>query len=400
MRLHSERFRFAWDALVSQPQRSALTMLGITVGILAVVLLTAVGEGVRRYVLGEFTQFGTNIIAVQPGRATTFGVSGAAIASVRPLTVADANALADLPGVTAVMPVVQGNARIEYGERERRAMVIGVGADMPALWRMQLATGRFLPADDYNSARAFVVLGARVRDELFGSTNPLGARLRIGADRYRVIGVMAAKGQMLGFDLDDTVYVPVGNAMAMFDREGVMEIDLTYREDQASGYMAELVEKRLLARHGQVDFTLVTQDKMLEVLDDILRLLTLGVAALGAISLVVGAFGIATIMTIAISERTSEIGLLRALGATRGDVLGVFLTEAVILSGAGGIAGIGLALVIIEVLVLILPGAPLALVWPFAILAFAISVLIGLAAGVAPALRAARLDPITALRTE
>ncbi len=392
--------RFALVAVASQRQRSALTMLGIAVGILAVVLLTAVGEGVRRYVLAEFTQFGTNIVAVQPGKTTTFGVSGATISSVRPLTVEDAAALATIPSVTGVVPVIQGNARVEYADRERRTMVIGVGADMPAVWRMEVGSGRFLPDDPYTSARAFVVLGARMRDELFGAGNPLGQRVRIGSDRFRVIGVMAPKGQMLGFDLDDTVYIPVGKAMEMFDREGVMEIDVTYREDLASASVAAALEKRLLARHGRVDFTLITQDKMLEVLGDILNLLTAGVGALGAISLLVGAFGIATIMTIAVSERTAEIGLLRAIGASRTDIMAIFVVEAVFLGAAGGAAGIVLATALIELIGAVVSDAPLALVWPFVAGALGVAAAIGLLAGIAPARRAAWLEPVDALRAE
>ncbi len=390
----------SWSAVSGQRQRSALTVLGIAVGILAVVLLTAVGEGVRRFVLSEFTQFGTNIVAVQPGRTTTLGVSGATISSVRPLTVEDAEALAALPVVDTVVPVVQGNARVEYADRERRTTVIGVGSDMPETWRMGVAIGRFLPPDPYSNARAFVVLGARMHEELFGGANPLGARVRIGSDRFRVVGVMARKGQMLGFDLDDTVFIPVGKAMEMFDREGVMEIDVTYSEHHDGEAVVRAMEKRLLARHGQVDFTTITQDKMLEVLGDILDLLTAGVGAIGAISLVVGAFGIATIMTIAVSERTGEIGLLRALGASRASVMALFLAEAAMLGGAGGVAGAAAAIALIEGAGALLPGLPLALVWPYVAAALVVSLVIGVVSGIMPAQRAASLDPIEALRAE
>ncbi|MEQ8659690.1 MAG: ABC transporter permease, partial [Gammaproteobacteria bacterium] len=249
----------ALGAVRGQRLRSGLTVLGIAVGILAVVLLTALGEGVRRFVLGEFSQFGTNVIAVTPGKSTTFGISGATISSVRPLTVDDAAALARLPLVEAVVPVIQGNARVEHGGRARRTTVIGVGAAMPAVWRMHIASGSFLPDDGFSGARPFVVLGSRMHAELFGSDGALGARVRIGADRYRVIGVMAAKGQMLGFDLDDTVFIPVGRATEMFDREGVMEIDVTYAADADVATVSQALTRLLVARHGQEDFSLVTQ---------------------------------------------------------------------------------------------------------------------------------------------
>ena len=387
---------FAFAAVTGQRQRSALTVLGIA----AVTLLTAVGEGVRLFVLGEFTQFGTNIIAITPGKNTTFGLSGATISSVRPLTVDDAEALYRIPAVQAVVPVIQGDARVERGNRSRRTTILGVGADMPVVWRMRVGTGQFLPPDPFQSARGFVVLGSRMREELFGSDNPLGARVRIGNDRFRVIGVMESKGQMLGFDLDHTAFIPIGKATALFNREGMMEIDITYGEHESAGAVSAALTRLLVARHGQEDFTLITQDKMLEVLGDILDLLTIGVGAIGAISLVVGAFGIATIMTIAVTERTAEVGLMRAIGAPRAQILGVFLCEAALFGGAGGIAGVGTAMAFIGSLRFAVPGLPLAVLWPFVALALILSIAIGIISGLLPALRAAAMDPVEALRAE
>lgn len=265
---------------------------------------------------------------------------------------------------------------------------------------MGVAVGRFLPPDDFRNARGFVVLGAKMRQELFGNINPLGSRVRIGNDRYRVIGVMEPKGQMLGFDLDDTVYIPVGKALEMFDRESLMEIDVLYETGIASAQIARHVERLMLARHGQEDFTVITQDKMLEVLDKVLNVLTLGVAALGGISLVVGMVGILTIMTIAVTERTAEIGLLRAIGAQRLHILRMFLSEAVVLGSAGGISGIVVAIGIVELLQLAVPGLPVEIAWRYIAFAFGLAVLIGVIAGIAPALRAAALHPLDALRAE
>ena len=392
--------RFSLSAVTGQRLRSGLTMLGIAVGITSVVLLTAVGEGVRRFVLGEFTQFGTNIIAIVPGKTTTFGMSGATISSVRPLSIDDAEALYRIPSIRAVVPVIQGNARVEYGNRGRRTTIIGVGADMPVVWRMQVGSGQFLPRDPFQSARGFVVLGEKMREELFRHDNPLGARVRIGNDRFRVIGVMASKGQFLGFDLDDTAFIPIGKATELFNREGLMEIDIAYADGELVEEIEDAIKRLLIARHGQEDFTLVTQDKMLEVLGDILNLLTVGVGAIGAISLVVGAFGIATIMTIAVNERTAEVGLMRAMGAPRGQILSLFLAEAAMLGGAGGVFGIVIAVALVEAVTLFVPALPLAIVWPFVGLALVISFLIGLVSGLMPATRAAQMDPVEALRAE
>ena len=397
---HSDLLRLSLSAVFGQRLRSALTMLGIAVGIASVVLLTALGEGVRQFVLGEFTQFGTNIVAITPGKTTTFGVSGATISSVRPVTTDDAQSLYRVPGVEAVVPVIQGNSRVEFGARARRTTIIGVGADMPNVWRMQIGSGKFLPADPFERARSFVVLGSRMKAELFPQENPLGARVRIGNDRFTVIGVMAPKGQMLGFDLDDTAYIPIGKATELFNREGVMEIDITYSEEADADAVVSAIKRLLIARHGQEDFSLTTQDQMLDVLGDILGLLTTGVGSLGAISLIVGAFGVATIMTIAVTERTGEVGLLRAIGASRRQILNLFLAEAALLGGLGGIVGVSVAVILVNSVTLVLPALPLTIIWPFAAAAMLVSFLIGILSGLLPALRAARMDPIEALRTE
>ena len=392
--------RLATGAILAHPLRSLLTMLGIMVGIAAVVLLTAIGEGVRLFVLAEFTQFGTNLIAVVPGRNTTMGISGASISNVRPLSLDDAAALERLDKVIAVVPVVQGNARIEYGKRGRRTMVLGVGSEVPEVWRMPVAEGNFLPRDHLGAARTYAVLGDTMRRELFGDVNPLGKRIRVGGDRFRVIGVMAPKGQMLGFDLDDTIYIPVTKTMELFDRESLMEIDILYDGRARATYLERQIRGLLIARHGSEDFSIITQDQMLEVLDSIMNVLTLGVAAIGSISLLVGAVGIITIMTITVTERTEEIGLLRALGARRRNILLLFLCEAVLLGGLGGGGGSGIALGLILLAQLLIPGLPLEIAWNYVALALFSSLLIGVLSGIAPALRAAELHPLDALRAE
>ncbi len=388
------------SSLLAYRLRSALTILGILVGIAAVVLLTSIGEGVRVFVLDEFTQFGTNILAITPGKTETFGAPSATVNTVRPLTLDDAAALTAVEDVLAVVPVVQGNAEVEYGARARRSMIIGVGAEVPTVWGLQVRSGRFLPADDFQSARPFAVLGSKMREELFRDRNPLGQRIRIGGDRYRIIGVMEPKGQLLGFDLDDTVYVPASKAMELFDRDSVMEIDLAYAGHASVERISSAVSRLMISRHGHEDFTLTTQDQMLEILDDVLNVLTLGVAALGGISLMVGAVGILTIMTIAVAERTPEIGLLRALGATGRQVMSLFLTEAVVLGAVGGLAGIAVALSLVTVAGLFVPALPLEAAPRYLGAALLLSIMIGLLAGILPALRASAMQPLDALRTE
>ncbi len=390
---------YTFGALLAQRGRSLLTVTGIAIGVAAVVLLTAIGEGIHRFVLAEFTQFGTNLIAVTPGKTSTLGMSGAMISNVRPLSLEDAAALRQVPDVKEVVPVVQGNAAVEGGGRSRRTMVFGAGAKVPEIWGMRPVIGRFLP-EGAGAARPVAVLGSRLREELFGSASPLGARVRIGGEPYRVIGVMESKGQMLGFDLDDTVYIPVERAMSMFDRDSLMEIDLLYDRNADSATVAERVRVLLERRHGSEDFTITTQDQMLEVLGSVLDVLTAVVAALGGISLAVGGIGILTIMTIAVRERRREIGLLRALGAGRGQILVIFLLEAVLLALLGGAIGFvvgagGAWLVGVGV-----PALPTRTAWDFVLIAEITAGMIGLVAGALPALQAASLDPVVALHEE
>lgn len=392
--------KFTVGAIIAHRLRSVLTILGIMVGIGSVVLLTSIGEGVRLFVLSEFTQFGTNLLAVVPGKTTTMGISGASISTVRPLSLDDAEALKHVENAIAVVPIVQGNAGVEFEDRKRRTMVLGVGPDVPEVWKMPVGSGRFLPKGGFSASRSYAVLGATMRDELFENINPLGKRVRVGGDRYRIVGVMAPKGQMLGFDLDDTIYLPVDKTMEMFDREGVMEIDVLYEAGTSSARMEQNVKRMLIARHGDEDFTIITQDKMLEVLDTILNILTLGVAAIGSISLVVGAVGIVTIMTIAVTERTAEIGLLRALGAKQIHILSLFLGEAVVLSGIGGLCGVAATVTLVYLINLFLPDLPLQVAWYYIGLALGLSAVIGIIAGITPAMHAAKMHPLEALRTE
>jgi putative ABC transport system permease protein len=392
--------RLTGSSLIAHRMRSFLTTLGIAVGIAAVMLLTSIGEGIHQFVLAEFTQFGTTIVGINPGRTTTHGGSTGMFGTVRPLTIQDAEALARLPYAHAVVPLVQGNAEVEAGKLRRRTTIYGVGPDMPEVFSMKVASGRFLPDDDPTAPRAFAVLGSKLRAELFGNRNPLGERLGIGGNRYRIIGVMESKGSVLGFDLDDTVYIPAARGLELFNRDSLFEIDVMYRKGVKSEKVVKGINDVLIERHGREDFTVTTQEQMLDVLGSILNILTFAVGAIGGISLLVGAIGIVTIMTIAVNERTSEIGLIRALGARRGQVLGLFLGEAIVLAAVGGTAGLALGVGIAQLLHLALPALPVHTPWQFVIMAEAVAVLIGLAAGVLPAQRAARLDPVEALRTE
>lgn len=398
--LVTDFLKLTGTSLIAHRMRSFLTTLGIAVGIAAVVLLTSIGEGVHQFVLSEFSQFGTNLVNIVPGKATTAGGSMGKFGTERPLSIADAEALQRLTYAQAVVPLVIGNAEVEAGNRRRRTTVYGVGSEMPEAFSMAVKLGRFLPDDDPTAPRAFAVLGSKLRKELFGDRNPMGQRITIGGSRYRIIGVMESKGTFLGFDLDDTVYIPTTRGMSLFNSESLFEIDLIYAKGIAVERVVEGIKEILVTRHGKEDFTITTQQQMLDVLGSVLDVLTFAVGAIGGISLLVGAIGIITIMTIAVNERINEIGLLRALGALQSQILSLFLGEAVVLAAAGGMAGLLLGIGLAQLLHIALPALPVHISIPYVILAETVAVLIGLLAGVLPARRAARLDPVEALRAE
>ena len=399
--LLTDSVSYAMQAISAHRLRSSLTILGISVGIAAVILLTSIGEGIHRFVLSEFTQFGTNVIGIAPGKVKTGGTPPSGIpTTARLLTLEDAEALRQLPQVSGVSPIVWGNSEVEGNRRIRRTTVYGVGADFLRVFRSSIRIGRFLPADEAHSARALVVLGAKLRHELFGTANPLGAKINIGGLQFRVIGVMQPKGQFLGIDLDDTAFIPAARALEVYNRDGLMEIDVTFHEGAKTSQVAAAITEKLKLRHGREDFTVTTQEDMLATLSNILDILTAAVGALGGISLLVGGIGIVTIMTISVAERTNEIGLLVALGAPRGTIMRLFLGESVVLSAAGGVIGLALGAGIAQTARLLVPALPVHTPWSFAAGAILMAAVIGLLAGVLPAKRAARLDAIEALRAE
>jgi putative ABC transport system permease protein len=244
------------------------------------------------------------------------------------------------------------------------------------------------------------VLGVRAKEELFGDANPLGSRIEIGGSRFRVIGVMESKGEMVGMELDDGVYIPVARAQELFNREGLVGIHVVFEPEAPVEKVVEGIRRIMVARHGSDDVTIVTQQQMQEVMGSVLGVLTFAVGALGSISLLVGGVGILTIMTITVSERTTEIGLLRALGARQEQILALFLAEAALLAAVGGAAGLALGAGLARLLSFSVAGLPVSTPWWFALLAEGVAVTVGLAAGVFPAFRAARLAPVDALRAE
>ncbi|GAB4179665.1 MAG: ABC transporter permease [Rhodocyclaceae bacterium] len=391
---------FAVHSLTANPVRSALTVLAMAIGVAAVVVLTALGEAARSYVVGQFSALGSHLLIVFPGRTETSGTFPGALtgATPRDLTLDDALALTRPHAVRRIAPLTIGSATVSWGRRSREVAVLGSTSELMEIRRFAMAQGRFLPVLDPRRAQPAVVLGSLVRDELFGPANAVGEWLRVGERRYRVVGVLARQGQSLGFNTDELVILPVASAQALFNQASLLRILVEARSREEIPAAKAAVIEVLKARHeGEQDVTVVTQDALLATFDRILRALTLAVGGIAAISLAVAGILIMNVMLIAVSQRTREIGLLKALGAAPGEIRAIFLAEALLLCAGG--AGAGLVLgqagtyAIGKLYPMLSVAAP---AWASAA-ALATALVTGVVFSVAPARRAAKLDPVVAL---
>ena len=393
-------FIFSSYSVVSQKMRSFLTSLGIAIGVVCVIFLTGLGQGLQTFIISQFTQFGSNIISISPGKTETMGMPLGIFGTVKPLTFEDAEALERLPVIDVAVPVSGGSGEIEYGERMRRSMVVGTGADYDVIVDAKDMLGEYLPHDNPKSPRSLAVLGPKMRDELFGDANPLGELVRVNSERFRVIGVLPPKGDFLGIDLDDAIYIPMAKFQSMFNVNNFQEIDVVHYERYATEEAVASIKRLIIDRHGSEDVTIHTQANMLETLEDIMKWLKFTVAAFGGISLLVGGVGIFTIMTVAVNERTSEIGVLRAVGASRKKIRDVFLLESIFLAILGALLGLSIGFAAVYIALIFFPDMPIAIAWDYIVYAVFISLAIGLIAGFLPARAAAQLDPVEALRTD
>jgi len=396
----ADLLRFTLLTLGRQRLRSLMLLLCVAIGVASVVVLVALGEGARRYVLGQFSFIGKDTVVIFPGRkSTTGGMPPVTGAAARDITLAEIAIVArSVPGIASIAPVVVGNLPVSHGSRERDSIVIGTSADFFTVRQLRIAQGSSLPAIALELGSPVAVIGQKLRAELFGNHRAIGQWVRLRGYRFRVVGVLQGRGDSFGMDLSEAIFVPVASAQAVFDTNGVFRVILKVRDSGDT----EAVKKALLTKmkelhEGEEDVTVVSPDAMVSTFDGILRVLTLGVSGIAAISLVVAGILVMNLMLMSVRARTAEIGLLKALGAPDGQVRAVFLAEAGVLAVGGAAAGSVAGLALIAVIARVYPDIPFqAPLWAMAT-AFALAVLAALLFAWLPASRAARLEPVLAL---
>jgi len=392
--------RLAMGALTRSPMRTSMMLLATAIGVAAVLVLTSLGEAARRFVANEFQSLGTHLIIVLPGRSETTGGAGGMMLGETPrdLTLDDARALLRSPSVEKIAPVVVGSAAVSRGGLEREITIIGTTSSFRDIRGWTMALGEFLPNVDMERAAPVCAIGANIRKELFESGTAIGQWLRVGDRRCRVAGVMSDQGTSVMIDVDEIVIIPVVSAQALFDTAGLFRIIIqaTSRDSMISAKRD--VQKIIAQRHhGEKDVTVITQDAVLQTFDGIFGALTLALGGIASISLVVAGVLIMNVMLVAVSQRTSEIGLLKAIGAKKRQIIALFITEAVFLASLGAVVGVATGYAAVGILKGFYPNLdftpPL---WSVAG-AMIVAVLCGMIFGILPARRAADLDPIAAL---
>jgi len=395
----SDQLRFALDALRGARTRSLLMLLAMSIGVASVILLTALGEGARRYVIGQFEQLGTDLLVMLPGRNETTGGPPPLFGETpRDLTLEDALALHRHRSILRIAPISLGTAPVSWRNREREVTIIGSTRDFFPVRRVRVARGRPLPAIPPERQLNVVVLGARLATALFDRQRALGEWVRIGDRRFRVIGVLEPAGESLGLDLGDMALVPVASAMQLFDTASLFRILIQARGKGAMAQARRDALSTLRARHdGEEDVTLISQDAVLGTFDRILGALTWTVGGIAGISLAVAGILIMNVMLVAVSQRVPEIGLLKALGSPGRLVARLFLIEALLLAALGALGGLLISGVGLLLMRQLFPDFPLQPPLWALLAAVAVALGCGLLFGVLPARRAARLDPVQAL---
>ena len=390
---------FSTRASLGYPARTFLMLLAMAIGVASMVVLSTLGEGARTYVVSQFSSLGTNLLIVLPGRSETVGGPPPLLGvTPRDLTLDDAAALQRSSVIRYVAPIIIGAAPVSYGRREREVTILGSTSQLHNINQLEMGSGRFLPPGDIGRATPICVLGETTRKELFGTQSAVGKKVRIGDNRFIVTGVLSDKGESIGLDMSDMVIIPVASAQALFNTESLFRIMIEASERDLIPKAKEVILKIIRKRHdGEDDVTVVTQDAVLATFDKIFTALTLTVSGIAAISVGVAGILIMNVMLIAVSQRRSEVGLLKALGAPSGQIVALFLGEAALLSFLGGALGLLLAAGATGLVEYLYPQFPLDIPSRALVTALTVAVGCGLLFGVLPAFRAARLDPVESL---
>lgn len=396
----TDTLHFASGSLRGSPTRTLLMMLAMSIGVAAVVILTALGEGARRYVVNQFSSLGTNLVIIMPGRTETAGVGAGMMTGQTPrdITLDDAEALLRSPAIKRIAPMAIGSATLSLDALNRDVVVLGSTAELLAVRHMSMGIGRFLPEGDIHDAASVCVLGKKIKQELFGNAQAVGQWVRLGDRRFRVVGIMSSQGESMGFNTDEIVIVPVASAHQLFNTSGLVRVLIEAKNRDAIEQARRDAEEIMFQRHsGEKDVTVVTQDALLATFDRILTALTMAVGGIAAISLAVAGVLIMNVMLIAVAQRVKEIGLLKALGAPPKQIRAMFFAEAALLSTIGSVAGLVLGYAGSMFIGQIYPSLPVSPPWWAVLAACGTALGTGILFSVWPARRAARLDPVAAL---
>lgn len=397
----ADLFQFSSQTLLRQRFRGLMILLAMGLGVAAVVALTALGEGARGYVMAEFASIGKDVLVVFPGRKeTTGGMPPVTGSSARDITLEEAYLLERrLSAVRAVAPLIIGSARVAFNERGRDVIVLGTTSTFMDVRHLRLSQGRNLPAGDFRRGGGEAIIGEKLKKELFEARPAVGEFIRIGDSRFRVVGILAGRGDAMGMDLSDAAIIPVASAQRVFNVKGLFRVMLQLRPGYAVNEVKQRIETTMREFHqGELDVTVISPDAMMSTFDGILVAMTLAIGAIGGISLLVAGVLIMNVMLISVSQRTREIGLLKALGASSADVMRLFLTEAMLLTGVGAVFGLALGWVLVWLARQWLPDVPFQTP-PWALVTATVTALLtGLGFSWLPARRASRLQPVEALQ--
>jgi len=391
---------FSMINLGSNKVRTGLMLLAMSIGVAAVVLLTGIGNGARLYIVDQFSSLGTNLVIIIPGRTETASNTPATLVGETPreLTLRDMKVIRKGDMVKRIAPLIIGELNADRNGKEREVPVLGSTSSLLDVYHLELGSGSFLPEEDPDIARPVCVIGAKVYRELFGSQPAIGELMRLGGFRCRVIGLLGSQGRSLGFDTQELVIVPVAFAQMLFNKEGLFRILIEAKDQGSLPRLKKYITRTIKKLHyGENDVTIITQDSVLKTFDKIFKVLTLTVGGIAAISLFVAGILIMNVMLMSVAQRTAEIGLCKALGASNFQIMTLLVTEALLLSAIGGLIGMMLGFfgswVTVQFYPTLQTTPPL-----WAVMASMMTALsTGFIFSLLPARRAAKLDPIQAL---